>query len=229
MQISEADYKLDAPDPMPTGLVTVTGAPVTVEVVQTELARISRIDWQWEAFPQGQDSFLVAFPSEEALNSMVDIGYQLKNHGVTLTISVWQQDQDIIPAYELDEVWVHITGVPPSYRHYLVFWALGTVIGATLDVDMLTYRKTGVIRVKVRILNKGQLPLTTDLVFGKVCYNVTYMLEDDSFQPAIVLANTFDPMDHDAGADKGNEDNEDGGSAAKKRRNEAAQPDVSVP
>jgi len=104
MQISEADYKLDAPDSVPTGLVTVTGAPVTVEVVQTELARISRIDWQWEAFPQGQDSFLVAFPSEEALNSMVDIGYQLKNHGVTLTISVWQQDQDIIPAYELDEV-----------------------------------------------------------------------------------------------------------------------------
>jgi len=51
MQISEADYKLDAPDPMPTGLVTATGAPVTVEVVQTELARISRIDWQWEAFP----------------------------------------------------------------------------------------------------------------------------------------------------------------------------------
>ena len=229
MQISEADYKLDAPDPMPTGLVTATGAPVTVEVVQTELARISRIDWQWEAFPQGQDSFLVAFPSEEALNSMVDIGYQLKNHGVTLTISVWQQDQDIIPAYELDEVWVHITGVPPSYRHYLVFWALGTVIGATPDVDMLTYRKTGVIRVKVGILNKGQLPLTTDLVFGKVGYNVTYMLEDDSFQPAIVLANTFDPMDHDAGADKGNEDNEDGGSAAKKRRNEAAQPDASVP
>ncbi|KAG2543544.1 hypothetical protein PVAP13_9NG752108 [Panicum virgatum] len=229
MQISEADYNLDAPHPVPTSLVTVTGAPVTVEVVQTELARISRIDWQWEAFPQGQDSFLVAFPSEEALNSMVDIGYQLKNHGVTLTISVWQQDQDIIPAYELDEVWVHITGVPPSYRHYLVFWALGTVIGATLDVDMLTYRKTGVIRVKVGILNKGQLPLTTNMVFGKVGYNVTYMLEDDSFQPAIVLANTFDPMDHDAGADKGNEDNEDGGSAAKKRRNEAAQPDASIP
>ena len=83
--------------------------------------------------------------------------------------------------------------------------------------------------MKVGILNKGQLPLTTDLVFGKVGYNVTYMLEDDSFQPAIVLANTFDPMDHDAGADKGNEDNEDGGSAAKKRRNEAAQPDASVP
>jgi len=104
MQISKVGLQAGCPDPVPTGLVTVTGAPVTVEVVQTELARISRIDCQWEAFPQGQDSFLVAFPSEEALNSMVDIGYQLKNHGVTLTISVWQQDQDTIPAYELDEV-----------------------------------------------------------------------------------------------------------------------------
>jgi len=35
-----------------------------------------------------ENSFLVAFPSDESL-SMVDIGFQLKNHGVTLTVSVW--------------------------------------------------------------------------------------------------------------------------------------------
>ena len=97
---------------------------------------------------------------------MVDIGYHLKNHGVTLTVSVWQHNQDIIPTYELEEVWVHITKVPHAYRNYLVFWALGTVIGTTREVDMYTHIKMGIIRVKVGILDKSQLPLTTDLVFG---------------------------------------------------------------
>lgn len=105
---------------------------------------------------------------------MVDIGFQLKNHGVTLTVSVWQNDQDIAPTYELEEVWVHVTGVPHAYRHYLVFWAVGTVIGATLEVDMLTYRMKGVIRIKVGMMDKRQLPHTTDLVFGTQGYHVTF-------------------------------------------------------
>ena len=84
---------------------------------------------------------MVAFPGDEALQSMVDIGYHLKNHGVTLTVSVWQHNQDIIPTYELEEVWVHITRVPHAYKNYLVFWDLGTVIGTTREVDMYMYRK----------------------------------------------------------------------------------------
>jgi len=128
---------------------------------------------------------------------MVDIGYHLKNHGVTLTVSVWQNNHDIIPKYELEDVWVHITGVPHAYRHYLVFWAVGTVIGATLEVDMLTYRKKGVIRVKVGMLDKSQLPHTTDLVFGTEGYLVTFTREDELFLPATVPPEDNDPMDQD--------------------------------
>ena len=121
VQIAEEDHKSEATDSAPTGLVTVTGAQITADVVQSELARITRTDWQWEAIPQGADSFLVAFPSEEALLSMVDIGYHLKNHGVTLTVSVWHHNQDITPTYEWEEAWVHMTRVPHAYRNYLVF------------------------------------------------------------------------------------------------------------
>ena len=45
MQITEADYKLEAPEPAaPTGLITVTGAQITADIVQSELARITRSD-----------------------------------------------------------------------------------------------------------------------------------------------------------------------------------------
>jgi len=91
--------------------------------------------------PHGEDSFLVAFPSTEELERVVGIGYHLKNHGVTLTISTWQSTQDFGAPYQLEEVWVQISGVPQANKHYSVFWALGTVVGATVEVDMLTYRK----------------------------------------------------------------------------------------
>ena len=65
VQIAEEDHKSEATDSAPTGLVTVTGAQITADVVQSELARITRTDWQWEAIPHGAESFLVAFPIDE--------------------------------------------------------------------------------------------------------------------------------------------------------------------
>ena len=44
MQITEAEYKLEAPDRAPTGLIMVTGAQITADIVQSELARITRSD-----------------------------------------------------------------------------------------------------------------------------------------------------------------------------------------
>lgn len=89
---------------------------LSLEIIQAELARLTRADWKWEALPLGEDSFLVAFPSEDELQRMSEIGYQLKNHGVTLTISAWQSANDVSPTYQLEEVWVHISGVPHACR-----------------------------------------------------------------------------------------------------------------
>jgi len=175
-----------------------------------------------------ENSFLVAFPSDESL-SMVDIGFQLKNHGVTLTVSVWQNDQDIAPTYELEEVWVHITWAPHAYRHYLVFWAVGTVIGATLEVDMLTYRMKGVIKVKSGMLDKCQFPHTTDLVFGTQGYHVTFTQEDELFLPATLPPEDDDPMDFDNFGDgNGSTEDKDRDASAKKLKS-ANQPASSLP
>lgn len=128
---------------------------------------------------------------------MADVKFRLKNHGVALTISEWQEAGDVIPSYELDMAWVHVTGVPHAWRHYLGFWALGSVIGATEEVDMLTFRKLGVIRIKVGIMDREHFPFTTDVVFGKHGYELIYTIEPEDFQPAIPTPSN-DTMDHDS-------------------------------
>jgi len=98
-------------------LIKVTRGKIDAATVQTELAKFIKADWNWEALPHGDDSFLVEFPTEDELKRRVDIDFCLKNHGVTLTISEWQDSSDSIPAYHLDEVWVHVSKVPHPWRH----------------------------------------------------------------------------------------------------------------
>jgi hypothetical protein len=161
---------------------------------------------------------------------MVDVDYRLKNHRVTLTISDCKNDGDVLPAYPLDEVWVHVTGVPHTWRHYLVFWALGSVIGTTFEVDMLTYRRKGVIRILVGMMNRELLPLTTDVVFGKEGYNVTFSIEGSDFVPAFPPPAHDDPEDRDGNGtekdrDMGGPDTE---PATKKQKNsEVSNPSTS--
>uniref|UniRef100_J3KUY4 Reverse transcriptase domain-containing protein n=1 Tax=Oryza brachyantha TaxID=4533 RepID=J3KUY4_ORYBR len=165
--IPEFDFKLETPVLSPTGLISISSGKIAAEVVQTELAKLVRADWSWEALPHEENTFLVTFPSEEELKRMEDVEFRLQNHDVSLSISKWQEAGDIFPLYELDEVWVHITGVPHAWRHYLGFWAIGTVIGATLDVDMLTFRKTGTIRIKTDNLDNDASTFGNDSKTGR--------------------------------------------------------------
>jgi hypothetical protein len=199
------DYRLETPDAAPTGLVKMTGGKLDAASIQAKLAKLSRVEWAWEALQHGEDSFLVAFPSEEELARMSEMEYKMRSSGVTLTISEWKHGGDATPAYFLDEVWVHLIGVPHAWRHYLGFWALGSMIGTTIDVDMYTYRKKGVIRILVGTLDKELLPLTTDVVFDKVGYEITFSMEDQYFEPAIPPPNSLVPREKDDDSE-GNED-----------------------
>ena len=150
-RIPEFDYKREVPDPAPTASIIVAGGHLSAVELQTELAKLSRVEWNWEALSHGENAYLVAFPSEEELLRMSDIEFKLKS-GVIVKINQWVFGGDATPAYHLDELWVHVTGVPHARRHYLGFWALGSTIGATLDVDMLTYRRKGVICLLVGVM-----------------------------------------------------------------------------
>jgi hypothetical protein len=222
-RIPEFDYRLETPDPAPTALIKVIGGKLSAAAVQSELDRFITKEWVWEALPHSDDLFLVVFPSVEELNRMPDVEFNLKNHGVTITISEWKDACDIEPSYQSDEVWVHVKGVPHAWRHYLGFWALGSIIGATMEVDMYTYRKMGVIRLLVGMMSRDQLPLTTDIVFDRKGYEITFAMEEKNFIPASPVIFREEPRgDGDGGRDKDStHDDKSPEHASKKHKKDA--------
>ena len=44
---------------------------------------------------------------------------------------------------------MHVSGVPYPLRHFLGLWAVGTLIGTTIDVDLHTLRRRGIVRIRV--------------------------------------------------------------------------------
>jgi hypothetical protein len=52
------------------------------------------------------------------------------------------------PTFMLPEVWLRVTGIPSDVRNdYIALWALGSLFGKTMEVDMTFTRKTEVLRL----------------------------------------------------------------------------------
>ena len=108
------------------------------------MARICPVQsqWRWEAIPSGTDSFTVEFPSEQDLLRVDRLELGVPETASRLVFSQWKEE-DVPHMMELKKVWVHVFGVPRPLRHFLGMWAVGTLIGSTLDVDLLALRRHG--------------------------------------------------------------------------------------
>jgi hypothetical protein len=71
-------------------------------------------------------------------------------------VSSWTQ-QDVMPEFVMEPVWVHVEGVPNALRHFLGLWAVGTFIGTTIDVDLYTLRSQGLVRIQVAMRDTSVL------------------------------------------------------------------------
>ena len=92
---------------------------------------------------------------------------------------------------ELEQVWVHLTGVPNPMRHFWGLWAVGTLIGTTIDVDMITLRRRGVVHILVGMMKRASFKksdelgpyIETDGVLRLKGYDFVFRPEKEDFVP----------------------------------------------
>jgi hypothetical protein len=53
----------------------------------------------------------------------------------------------------LQPFWVQVEGVPHLVHHFHGLWAVGSLVGATQDVDLVTLRSRGIVRIHVAMMD----------------------------------------------------------------------------
>jgi hypothetical protein len=149
------------PTNSPVARIIVTGDVVPADVIARQVARrcSESPGWKWEAVPYGEKEFLISVPSFDDLNRMDGIQVGVPDSNSSIGITTWQS-AEVQHKVELEQVWLHVEGVPHTLRHFLGLWAVGSLLGKTLDVDLLSLRRRGVVRVLVAMLNSSVLDRT---------------------------------------------------------------------
>jgi hypothetical protein len=116
----------------------------------------------------------------------------IKEHGVSLLFEEWKQEEE---GHPLQRVWIRIFRLPHKLREFSVLWALGSMLGATHAVDMITSLKKEYARVEVAVLTVDLLPnMIYTVVIGDRMFSLPIQVEgrDDNFVQEA-------PMDMDNG------------------------------
>jgi hypothetical protein len=168
-------------------------------------------------------------------------GFQLgvPNSAAQMTFSVWKA-QDVPHSFELKPVWVHVDGVPHTVRHFLGLWVVGSLIGTTLDVDLVSLRSLGVVRILVAMMEPKTLDKFHE-VHGCACLGVSVTVKLKGYdlyfrreQPDFVADPGFTPFfwkkkGDDSGNDGAGPDTDDMDAPRRNSTNSDARRDVDTP
>jgi hypothetical protein len=145
--------------------------------IQKLMARICPLSsqWKWEAIPHGDDAFLVSFPTTDDLKRVDGFQMGVPDSSAQMSVSIWKA-QDVPHKFELQPIWVHVDGVPHTVRHFLGLWAVGSLIGTTLDVDLVSLRSRGVVRILVAMNEPKNLDKPNDIL-GYACLGVSVTVQ----------------------------------------------------
>jgi hypothetical protein len=76
--------------------------------------------------------------------------FSMMGHIKDLLFEEWQPEEEGFP---LPRVWIRIFRLPSKLREFSLLWALGSMLGATQSVDMVTSLRKNYGRVEVAVLN----------------------------------------------------------------------------
>jgi hypothetical protein len=62
----------------------------------------------------------------------------------------------------MEPVWVQVEGVPYTIRHFHGLWAVGSLIGTTQDVDLVTLQSRDIVRILIAMRDLSALEKDAD-------------------------------------------------------------------
>jgi hypothetical protein len=144
-------------------MVQVSGEMVPPSAVESLVARMcpGHANWKWEAVAHGADAYLIAIPSADDLARIDGMQMGVPNAKSQVSVSSWRRE-DVPPLFVMEPASIHVDGVPHTVRHFHGLWAVGSLVGPTLDVDLVSLRGQGVVRLLIAMRDLSTLEKDKD-------------------------------------------------------------------
>jgi hypothetical protein len=140
--------------------------------------------------------------------------YHVPNHATDMEFDEWSVMEE--PTFMLPEVWLRVTEIPADVRNdFLALWALGSIFGKTMEVDMSFTRKNKVLRLRIGCMDAKLIPETTDMYISRGFFRLAFEVENKNANAEIdmveVVNNNGNNNDGNGGneGNRGNENNKD--------------------
>jgi hypothetical protein len=136
------------------------GVMSAAEIVK-ELEWIVSGNHQWDLRPAGDNSFKVVFPSKADLTRLRKIG-NIPIEGTKMFLHFEEWSAADLDRFATTRLWVRVNGSPYKERcDYLALFAVGSLIGKVVEVDMEFTRERSIVRMLVDVTRHEFIPKTT--------------------------------------------------------------------
>jgi hypothetical protein len=95
---------------------------------------------------------------------------------VTLEFQEFKEDEEYF-GHALSVVWMRVLNLPIILREHFVLWALGSLLGVTQDVDMVTTKASSFGRFAVAVLEPEAIPTKLDVIIGNRYFQLLFEVE----------------------------------------------------
>ncbi|TVU05367.1 hypothetical protein EJB05_48526, partial [Eragrostis curvula] len=132
-----------------TAIVTVVSGEVTARQLELEFKSIlSGNVWRWTARPAGPNKFTVRFPNSQLIKDwghFKPLGMRTTN--AQIAIDPW--NPSIGAKAEMQQAWFRVRGIPFDKRSALTLAYVGSLVGATTEIDEKSLSRLDYVRMKI--------------------------------------------------------------------------------
>ncbi|KAM0850649.1 hypothetical protein ACQ4PT_052937 [Festuca glaucescens] len=187
--------------------LTIQGQAMTIsEIVEQLKWIVPSENFQWEVTHFHNNVYKVKFPNKNEVQRMKKFRtYPVPNRETDMEFDEWAAMEE--PTFMLPEVWLRVTGIPSDVRNdYIALWALGSLFGKTMEVDMAFTRKTKVLRMRIGCMDASLIPDTSDVYISRGFFRLAFQVEKNNSNEEIDMADDPPNDGNNNGGDGGNEE-----------------------
>jgi hypothetical protein len=163
------------------GRISIEKGTMSAAEIIKELEWIVSGDHQWDLRPTGANSFKVVFPSKADLTRLRKIG-NIPIEGTSMFLHFEEWSATDLDRFANTRLWVRVKGCPYKERcDYLALFAVGSLIGKAVEVDMEFTRERSIVRMLVDVTRPEYILKTTvDHVYDGDGYGLLFKAENEN-------------------------------------------------